>query len=101
MPMADISPENAHAAVVMDEASLGGEPVFKGTRVSVRLIASMLADGVAEAEILSGDPALERRQLRLARLWAAAHPHVNRPNTLRDRGHVPTSTKRIPLGSKA
>jgi uncharacterized protein (DUF433 family) len=99
--MADLSLEAANAAVTEDEAILGGEAVFKGTRVPVRLIATMLADGVADEEILSGYPALERNYLPLASLWVAAHPLRNQPKTLKERGYAPISTKRIPLGSTA
>lgn len=91
--------EAANAVVVQDEAILGGEPVFKGTRVPVRLVASMLADGVAEDEILSGYPKLDSRLLLLARLWVAAHPRRGRPKLLKERGYTSTSSKRMSLGS--
>jgi uncharacterized protein (DUF433 family) len=78
--------EAAEAAVVASRAILGGEPVFKGTRVPVRSIAAMLDEGTSEAEILDGYPALEPRYLALARIWAAAHPRRGRPKTLADRG---------------
>jgi uncharacterized protein (DUF433 family) len=91
--------EAAEAVVMQDEAILGGEPVFKGTRIPVRLIASMLAEGVAEDEILSGYPKLEREQLALAPLWVAAHPRRGRPKLLKERGYSPTSSKRLSLGS--
>jgi uncharacterized protein (DUF433 family) len=93
--------EAAEAVVVRDDAILGGEPVFKGTRIPVRLVASMLADGIAEDEILSGYPKLERPQLLLARLWVAAYPRRGRPKLLKERGYVPTSTKRFTLGPTA
>jgi uncharacterized protein (DUF433 family) len=91
--------EAANAAVVQDDAILGGEPVFKGTRIPVRLIASMLADGVGEDEILSGYPKLDSGLLLLARLWVAAHPRRGRPKLLKERGYKPTSSKRMSLGS--
>ena len=78
--------EAAEATVVVSRAILGGEPVFKGTRVPVRSIAAMLDEGTSEAEILDGYPALEPRHLALARIWAAAHPRRGRPKTLADRG---------------
>lgn len=76
----------AEAAVVRDSKVMGGEPVFKGTRIPVRLIASMLDQGASEAEILDGYPRLETRDLELAQIWAAAHPRRGRPKTLADRG---------------
>ena len=42
--------EQAEAIVVQQKAVMGGEPVFKGTRIPVRLIASMLDEGVSEEE---------------------------------------------------
>ena len=76
---------------------MGGEPVFKGTRIPVRLIASMLDQGASEAEILDGYPKLEARHLELARLWTAAHPRRGRPKTLADRGGTVRSQSRAPL----
>jgi len=48
---------------------MGGEAVFKGTRVPVALVRDMLADGASEAEILEGYPSLNARLLRLAKVW--------------------------------
>jgi uncharacterized protein (DUF433 family) len=78
--------EAAEASVVTNRGILGGEPVFKGTRIQVRLIAAMLDEGGSETEILDGYPALGPRHLELARIWAAAHPRRGRPKTLADRG---------------
>ena len=87
----------AEAMVERKKSVMGGEPVFKGTRVPVRLVASMLADGAGEDEILEGYPALDRRQLALSRIWAAAHPRRGRPKSLKDRGLTPKSSRRVAL----
>ena len=87
----------ADALVVSDKAIMGGEAVFKGTRIPVRLIAAMLADGVDEAEILEGYPRLDRRLLALAKIWTAAHPRRGRPKSLKDKGFTLKSTKRAVL----
>ena len=76
----------AEAAVTRNSKVMGGEPVFKDTRIPVRLIASMLDQGVSEAEILDGYPKLDARHLEFARIWTAAHPRRGRPKTLADRG---------------
>ena len=76
----------AEADVTSDAGIQGGEPVFRGTRIPVRLVASMLRDGASESEILEGYPKLDTRRLELARVWSAAHPPVGRPKTLSDRG---------------
>jgi len=69
----------AEALVHADPDIMGGEPVLRGTRIPVRLVADMLARGAAEAEILSGYPALDPEKLRLASVWARAHPGQARP----------------------
>lgn len=89
--------EAAEATVTQDKAVMGGEPVFKGSRIPVRLIASMLADGTPAEEILEGYPKLDARQLGLAQIWVAAHPRRGRPKSLKDRGFKLKSAKRTSL----
>lgn len=90
--------EAAEAMVKSDKEVMGGEPVFKGTRIPVRLIATILADGADESEILEGYPALDARQLDLSRIWAAAYPSHGRPKSLKDLGLKLKSVTRVPLG---
>lgn len=87
----------AEAMVTRSSAVMGGEPVFKGTRIPVRMIAAMLDDGANEAEILDGYPKLELQHLRLARIWASAHPRRGRPKALADRGAKVRSQSRAVL----
>jgi uncharacterized protein (DUF433 family) len=75
----------------------GGEPVFNGTRIPVRAIAGMRAQGASPEEILEGYPSLTARMIELAEIWTAAHPARGRPKTLGDHGLVMKSTKTIPL----
>ena len=89
----------AEAMVVRDKNIMGGEAVFKGTRVPVRLIATMLDGGASEAEILEGYPKLDTRALVLARIWVAAHPRRGRPKSLKDKGFALKSSKRTSLAS--
>ncbi len=89
--------EAAESMVSRDKDVMGGETVFKGTRIPVRLIASMLAEGTDADEILEGYPRLDRRRLELARIWVAAHPRRGRPKSLKDRGFKLKSTKRTTL----
>lgn len=91
--------EAAEAIVAKDKATLGGEPVFKGTRIPVYGIAAMLEAGATAEELLSGYPKLTERLLGLARIWAAAHPRRGRPKSLSDHGFKLKSTKRVPLKS--
>lgn len=76
---------------------VGGEPVFKGTRIPVRSIASMKAQGASVEELLEGYPSLSAHMIELAEIWTAAHPARGRPKTLSEQGLRAISTKRIPL----
>lgn len=89
--------EEAEAMIAQDKAIMGGEPLFKGTRIPVRLIASMLEDGVSEEEILAGYPKLTSRHLALAPIWVAAHPRRGRPKPVKDDTLVLKQTRRIKL----
>jgi uncharacterized protein (DUF433 family) len=76
---------------------VGGEPVFKGTRVPVRTIAAMKLQGAATDEIVEGYPALSARMVDLAEIWVAAHPARGRPRKLSEQGLKVKSIKRLPL----
>ncbi|BAV63066.1 DUF433 domain-containing protein [Sphingobium cloacae] len=89
--------EAAEAMVSQDKEVMGGEPVFRGTRIPVRLIASMLTEGTDAAEILEGYPRLGERQLTLATIWVSAHPRRGRPKSLKDRGFKLKSVRRTTL----
>ena len=91
--------EAAEAIVTKDKATLGGEPVFKGTRIPVYGIVAMLEAGSSAEDLLSGYPKLAERMLELARIWAAAHPRRGRPKSLSDLGLKMKNTKRVPLKS--
>lgn len=91
--------EDAEAAIAVDPETLGGEPVFKGTRIPVYAVVAMLAAGVDRDELLSGYPRLDARKLDLAALWTAAHPRRGRPKRLADHGVKPISSKRVTLKS--
>ena len=89
--------EAAEALVVKDKATLGGEPVFKGTRIPVYGVAAMLEAGATPEELLSGYPKLDARMLDLARIWLAAHPRRGRPKSSSSLGLTMKSSKRTPL----
>lgn len=89
--------DEAEATIGRVRGVLGGEPVFKGTRVPVRMIAAMLAQGADEAEILEGYPSLTARMIELARKWVAAHPTRGRPKKLSDQGLKVISSTRTTL----
>jgi uncharacterized protein (DUF433 family) len=94
----DEAEADVHSVKGKYTAIMGGQPVFKGTRIPVRLVAAMLEQGADEDEILEGYPSLTRRRLQLARIWVAAHPsRGRRPKTLEELGCRPISRMVVPL----
>jgi uncharacterized protein (DUF433 family) len=51
----------ARRLVVSDPEILGGDPVFRGTRVPVHLIAELTAQGTKPAALIEGYPASRPR----------------------------------------
>ena len=93
--------DKADLAIHRQDGIMAGEPVFKGTRIPVRLLTNMLRDGASRAEILEGYPRLDNRLLDLALLWAAANPARGRPKSLAEYGAVAIASRRLPLGRDA
>jgi uncharacterized protein (DUF433 family) len=69
----------ARQVVVSDSGVMGGEPVFRGTRVPVHLIAMLLGQGSTETDLLEGYPRLTAEMVHLAPIYAAAYPLRGRP----------------------
>jgi uncharacterized protein (DUF433 family) len=69
----------ARRLVVSDPEILGGDPVFRGTRAPVHMIADLIARGSTEAELQDGYPRLTQEMIRLSPLYAAAYPLRGRP----------------------
>jgi len=65
--------------IVSDPNVLGGEPVFRGTRVPLAHVAAMIARGVDATEILEDYPALSERDLAYAAIHARMKPNPGRP----------------------
>jgi len=70
---------NAMALIVEDPEIQGGAAVFRGTRILVRQIADLIAEGASEQELRADYPRLTRRMLAAAHLFAAARPRRGRP----------------------
>ena len=87
----------ARSMVVTDPDILGGDPVFRGTRVPVHSIAAMLEQGSTEADILKGYPRLTPQMVRLAPVFAQAYPIRGRPRSQpwRDRPPVQRTRERL------
>jgi uncharacterized protein (DUF433 family) len=58
---------------------LGGEPVFRGTRVSLRQVASLFRKGVPEKEIIEDFSQLSARDFAYARLFSRVGEKPGRP----------------------
>lgn len=58
---------------------LGGEPVFRGTRIPLRHVASLFRKGVSEKEVAEDFPALSSRDLAYARLFSRLGERPGRP----------------------
>lgn len=69
----------AEQMVISDPEIMGGTPVYKGTRIPVDLVATMIEQGAIVEEILEGYPALNREHVELAPLYVAAFPRRGRP----------------------
>lgn len=58
--------------IIRDKALCGGEPVFKGTRVTLRTVLASLAGGDSVQEILADFPSLKCEDVQAAIAFAAA-----------------------------
>lgn len=71
--------DRIHARIHADPEVRAGEPVFRGTRVPVHMIAEFVQQGVPRAEFLEDYPALDDEVLDLAVRYAELHPRRGRP----------------------
>lgn len=91
----------ARRLAVCDPEILGGDPVFRGTRVPVHLIAELVAQGSKPAELIEGYPRLTAEMIRLAPVYAAAYPLRGRPRKQPWRDHQPVRRGRRKLDAIA
>ena len=73
------NPKNYEERIVRDEGICGGEPVFKGTRVTLRTVLASLADGDTVGEILADFPSLKAEDVQAAIAFAAASAEEDLP----------------------
>jgi uncharacterized protein (DUF433 family) len=87
----------ARRLVVSDPEIMGGDPVFRGTRVPVHMIAELVVQGSTQAELLQGYPSLTAEMIRLAPVYAAAYPLRGRPRhqPWRDRKPIRRARRRL------
>ena len=65
--------------IVRDPKICGGEPVIKGTRVTVLTILSSLAEGASIQEVLEDFPTLTERDVRAVIAFAATSAEEDLP----------------------
>lgn len=65
--------------IVRDPQVCGGEPVVKGTRVTVRTILASLAEGDTAQELLQDFPTLKEDDIRAVVAFAAASAEEDLP----------------------
>jgi uncharacterized protein (DUF433 family) len=65
--------------IVRDPKICGGEPVIKGTRVTLRTVLATLAEGASGEEILADFPTLTAEDVRAVVAFAAASTEEDLP----------------------
>lgn len=65
--------------IIRDQRICGGEPVIKGTRVTLRTVLASLAEGARIEEILEDFPTLREQDVRAAIAFAAASAEEDLP----------------------
>ena len=57
--------------ITVDRRQMNGVPCIRGLRIPVATVVGMMADGIAEAEILAAYPDLRREDINAALRYAA------------------------------
>jgi uncharacterized protein (DUF433 family) len=73
--------KNGLGRIVSDKKILAGEPVFRGTRLSVRHVGGMRLNGEPTERILEDYPDLSAEDVEFAALYTAANPGPGRART--------------------
>jgi uncharacterized protein (DUF433 family) len=72
-------PDRLDGRIVRDRQICNGEPVFKGTRVTLRTVLASLADGDTAEKILADFPSLTAEDIQAAIAFAAASAEEDLP----------------------
>jgi uncharacterized protein (DUF433 family) len=70
---------NYQVRIARDPGVCGGEPVIKGTRVTLRTILASLAEGATGREILEDFPTLTEEDIRAVIAFAASSAEEDLP----------------------
>lgn len=62
---------NLSDRIIQDPQICDGQPVFKGTRVTLRTVLATLAEGASETDVLKDFPTLHLEDVRAAVSFAA------------------------------
>jgi uncharacterized protein (DUF433 family) len=65
--------------IVSDKSICGGQPVIRGTRVTLRTVLASLADGDSIEEILNSFPTLSNEAVRAVIAYAASSAEEDLP----------------------
>ncbi len=65
--------------IARDSAVCGGQPVIKGTRVTIRTLLASLAEGATTEELLDDFPAITEQDVRAVIAFAAASAEEDLP----------------------
>jgi uncharacterized protein (DUF433 family) len=84
-----------------DAEVLGGVPVFRGTRIPIHMIAELLSNGETAETLRKGYPRLTDEMIRLAPIYAGAHPLRGRPRKRPWRGRPNGRVVRVRLRDAA
>ena len=72
-------PMNYEERIIRNHQVCGGDPVFKGTRVTLRTVLASLAAGDSPETILTDFPSLKSEDIQAAIAFAAASAKENLP----------------------
>lgn len=70
---------NYRTYIVLDLGTCGGEPVVKGTRVTLRAVLASLAEGMSVSEIVKDFPTLKEDAVRAVIAFAAVSAEEDLP----------------------
>lgn len=70
---------NYRERIERDPQVVGGQPVLKGTRVTLKTVLASLAEGATTAEILADFPTLREEDVRAAIAFAATSAQEDLP----------------------
>ena len=73
------NPKIYEERIIRDPEVCGGEPVFKGTRVTLRTVLASLAEGDSAQQIIADFPSLHPEDVQAAIAFAAASAEEDLP----------------------